>query len=348
LTNPLRELPPLEGLSILKKPYIITIGRFLELIACVNLVTLVYHYFRNRDREEVVSFVKKTVLISFLLILINVIIYLLVIRGLLSGSQVVYITSSNYYRLKGWFIEGGPYGLMMSFIFVLSFFYKSKYNLIIRLFLIFTIVLFTKSKAGILLLVLWGVILYNKIIYKKIKSLRWVALLIGAVIALFVLFKLGEVYLEHSRNMEKYVSERPDDTNLIMGRIAGSHIVPRMVVDNPILGIGLGNYPIERNVQKYRGFIPYSPPGKTDAHGLGGIVQLLVDGGLLILVLFFALVLGIIKNTLKSKDNLEYYLFAFVCFFMAGVQIYFLYPWFLLAIVLVLNKKSKIPGKNEQ
>ena len=45
--NPFREFPKLIGLSHLKNPYIITIGRFLELIACVNLASIIHHYFKN-------------------------------------------------------------------------------------------------------------------------------------------------------------------------------------------------------------------------------------------------------------------------------------------------------------
>ena len=141
--------------------------------------------------------------------------------------------------------------------------------------------------------------------------------------------------------MEKYVVQRPNDTNLIMGRIAGSHIAPKMIMDNPFFGIGLGNYPIQRNLKEYRSFIPKSPPGKTDAHGLGGIFQLLVDGGIFILFLFIIILVLLIRKTLNLRNNLEIFLFVFPCFFLTGVQIYFLYPWFLLGVIISLNEKYK-------
>ncbi|MBT8181237.1 MAG: O-antigen ligase family protein [Eudoraea sp.] len=341
-TNPFRELPELQGLSPLKEPYLITIGRFLELIACVNLVALVYYYMKGKPISYVTSFIKKIVFFSFFMIALNVIIYLLVINGVLSDSKVVNLTTSNYFRLKGGFVEGGPYGLMISFVFVLSFFYKSRFNPFIRIVLIATIILFTKSKAGMLLLVLWGVIYYYKWIYRKIKSLSVITFIIGGIVVLLSLSKLGAVYIEHIKNMEQYVLQRPDDTNLIMGRIAGSHIAPKMVVNNPLFGIGLGNYPIERNVAEYRKFIPYSPPGKTDAHGLGGIMQLLVDGGLFILFLFLIILFLLIRSSIRLKNNLEVYFAVFLCFFLAGVQIYFLYPWVLLGLLISLNEKQKL------
>ncbi|MFD2588023.1 O-antigen ligase family protein [Croceitalea marina] len=338
--NIYREFPPLKGLSILKKPYLITIGRFFELIACINLVALIIFYFKNKSHEKLIQFVERIVFISFILIIINSLIYVLVINGIISNSDLVYITFSNDYRLKGGFVEGGPYGLMLSFVFVLSFWYKSRLNIIIRLFIIFNIIFFAKSKAGMLLLVIWGVIYYYKTVYRKIKSLSFIVLLIGGVIAIFAFAKLANVYIEHIQNMEKYVSERPNDTSLIMGRIAGSHIAPKMVLENPIFGIGLGNYPLQRNLKKYRSFIPESPPGKTDAHGLGGIFQLMVDGGIFILFSFILILIYLIKKTMVLRNGMEIFLFVFPCFFLTGVQIYFLYPWFLLGIIISLNEKA--------
>ncbi|HBK70196.1 MAG TPA: hypothetical protein DDZ39_00820, partial [Flavobacteriaceae bacterium] len=47
--NPFREFYLLQEVSILKKPYFITIGRFLELIACVNLTALTHQFFKNKS-----------------------------------------------------------------------------------------------------------------------------------------------------------------------------------------------------------------------------------------------------------------------------------------------------------
>lgn len=340
LLNPLREFPPLFGLSKLKTPYLITIGRFLELIACVNLTALGYHYLKRKTKQQVSYFIKKMVFVSFIFVVFNAIVYFMVTKGILEYSNIVYNTSSNYPRLKGWFVEGGPYGLMLAFIFVLTSLYKSKYNFFIRVFLIFNIVFLAKSKAGILMLVLWAVIYYYKTIYKKIKSLSIFVFVLGGLIALFSFMKLAEVYIDNNKNMEKYMKLRPNDTNITMGRIAGSHIVPNMIMDNPVFGIGLGNYPIVRNVPEYRTFVPYTPDGKTDAHGIGGIIQILVDGGLFILFLFLLLFYALIKRTIRLKNDLEIYAFAFLCFFLTGVQIYFLYPWFLLGVLIALNEKK--------
>jgi hypothetical protein len=160
------------------------------------------------------------------------------------------------------------------------------------------------------------------------------------MIAAFTFIKLAETYIDSNKNMETYMKMRPNDTSLTMGRIAGSHIVPNMVVDNSIFGIGLGNYPIIRNISEYRTFVPYTPKGKTDAHGIGGIIQILVDGGLFILFFFFFIIYVIIKKAYVHNNNLEIYVLAFVSFFLTGVQIYFLYPWVLLGIFIALIQKK--------
>ena len=127
-----------------------------------------------------------------------------------------------------------------------------------------------------------------------------------------------------------------------MGRIAGVFIFPDMIVDYPVLGIGLGNYPIMRNNPKYLDFIPKSPKGETDAHGFGGIVQLLVDGGIVVFGLFLLIMYKFYKDVKKNKNKSENFLLIFLFFFIFGVQIYFLYPWVLLGILTSLNSKLRI------
>jgi len=115
-----------------------------------------------------------------------------------------------------------------------------------------------------------------------------------------------------------------------------------MIQDYPLLGIGLGNYPIMRNNPSYLGVIPVSPIGKTDAHGYGGLAQLLVDGGVFIFILFMYIMYLFYKKVKSLKEGLENYLLIFLCFFIFGVQIYFLYPWVLLGILISLSSKEKL------
>ena len=126
-----------------------------------------------------------------------------------------------------------------------------------------------------------------------------------------------------------------------MGRIAGLFIFPKMIVKNPIAGIGLGNYPIVRNNPEFLGFIPKSPKGKTDAHGYGGLMQLLVDGGLIIFTLFLIIIYQLFKKLKRNGNNEEKFLQIFLFFFVFGVQIYFLYPWVLMGVLMAFLTHKK-------
>lgn len=336
--NPFRDFYQLEGVSILKRPYLITIGRFLELIACVNLMALTIQFLKDKSREEIYFLVKKIVVYSFVLLLILLVIYFTFLIGLIDKTSLIYENE----RLRGWFAEGGPYGLMLAFIFCLSFFYKSKYNTFIRGVIILSIIFVARSKAGLLLTMVWFTIIYHKRLYNKLRQLNIVVIFLGVLIILIVSVKISHKYIYAIKHVEKEMRERPTDINLVMGRIAGLYIFPEMVRDHLLFGIGLGNYPLMRNNPEYLGFIPHSPPGKTDAHGFGGIIQILVDGGLIFFSMFLSIFYLLFKS-LKNNPSLTPFLYIFLFLFMFGVQIYFLYPWVLLGLIIaLLNKPNPI------
>jgi hypothetical protein len=338
LLNPFRDFYLLQSVSVLKTPYLITIGRFFELISCINLAALVHQFFKNKSSKEIRQFVKDIFNFSFVLLLVNVFIYYLYLNEYIVDTRIVYWGD----RLRGWFGEGGPYGLMLGFTFCLSFFYKSKYHLITRTIILLVITFLADSKAGFLLVLVWYLIFYYKKIYKKLREFNIIFLIVGGVLLSLVFVKLADNYISDMNNIKREVTERPTDINLIMGRIAGIFIFPEMIKDNPLLGIGLGNYPIMRNNPNYLGVIPTSPAGETDAHGYGGLAQLLVDGGLIIFMLFMYVIFLFYKKIKLLNNGLENYLLIFLCFFVFGVQLYFLYPWVLFGILISLTSKEKV------
>lgn len=344
LFNPFRDFYLIEGASVLKKPYLITIGRFLELISCVNLATLVYLFLKNKKEKIIIVYIKYIFRFCLLFTIFNVFIFTLLKFHFISESNLLY--QDHGIRLKGWYVEGGPYGLMVSFTFILSFFYKSKYKAIIRLFLIFVVLILARSKAGVVLIISWFILIYYKKAYDKLKEFSVIIIIIGGIFISFVLVNLGSKYVDDIIHVEREMKERPTDVNLVMGRIAGLFIFPKMIADNSILGIGLGNYPLIRNNPKYLGFVPKSPKGKTDAHGFGGLVQLVVDGGLVVFILFLIIIYQLYNKLKKNGKGEERYLQIFLFFFVFGVQIYFLYPWILLGILMSLSNKKKNEKEN--
>ena len=338
LFNPIRSFFLLENVSILKRPYLISIGRFLELISCVNLSAIIILVFKNKSKEEKIIFIKYIFDFSFFLMIVNVVFYYSYLNNIIENTRMVYWGD----RLRGWFGEGGPYGLMLSFTYVLTFFYKSKYHNLKRFLIILVIYFLAKSKAGVVLVLIWYFIIYYKTIYKKLKEFSIIIVIMLALLFSLIFVKLSKNYIYAISNVKKEMKERPTDINLVMGRIAGVFIFPEMIADYPIFGIGLGNYPIMRNNPKYLEFIPKSPKGKTDAHGFGGLIQLLVDGGLVVFILFAFIIYYLYVKIKRKKNKNENFLAIFLFFFIFGVQIYFLYPWVLLGILISLNEKRKI------
>ncbi|SEC48864.1 O-Antigen ligase [Tenacibaculum sp. MAR_2009_124] len=336
--NPFRGFFLLDEVSVLKTPYWISIGRFLELIACVNLAALTNNFLKKKTEKEIKFILKLIVKLSVILAMYHLVFYFSFVFGYIEKTYFVYERTP---RLRGWYVEGGPYGLMLSFIFCLTFFYKHRSNNFYRAVLIVTIVFIARSKAGTMFILFWYITFYFNIIYKKIRELSLFFVIFGGILSSFIFVKISYQYIDLIENVQREMKERPTDINLVMGRVAGLFIFPEMVTDNPFFGIGLGNYPIIRNNPEYLDFIPHSPKGKTDAHGFGGIIQILVDGGVFTL-LFFLFIMGKFYKKLKrsSKENI-YFLFGFLYLFVFGVQIYFLYPWILFGILIALSNSQK-------
>lgn len=328
--NPFREFYLLQNVSKLKTPYFISFGRFLELFACLNLAAIIINYFKNKEVIVINKVIKAIVLLNIWITIFHLFWYFLFITNFINETYFVY---GRIPRLRGWYVEAGPYGLMLSFVFCLTFFYDFKRNVLIRTIFIFTIIFAAKSKAGTMFILVWYLTLYSKIIYKTAKEYSFIFILLGALFSGFVLYKISYQYVYAIENVQREMKERPTDVNLVMGRIAGLFIFPDMLLNNPIFGIGLGNYPLIRNNPEYLGFIPKSPPGKTDAHGFGGLLQILVDGGVFMFSLFVLLVVALYKK-ICTINNLRYFLFAFLYLFIFGVQIYFLYPWILFGFLI--------------
>src|SRR5207248_6892536 len=100
--------------------------------------------------------------------------------------------------------------------------------------------------------------------------LRMMLLGLVPVLALMGIFLLRARINSYTRlysNFAEALVVRPEDPNLVMGRISGTLIVPRMIGVHPVLGIGLGNYSLMRNDPDYLQGLPSVE--KWDLPGLG-------------------------------------------------------------------------------
>lgn len=321
------------GPSKFKAPYIITIGRYFELIACISLCVLTFRLFKKNPHESkrIIDYlVNWNVAITVFFFLI----FLLVKVGLLAAQHSIIIYDSN--RLRGLYNEGGPFGLMLSFIFILTFFQENTRQRLFKQVFLFIIIAFcARSKAGILFVVVW-IALYNfEILKNKLRAFVIPLIFIFSVGFYFLFVNVSYMYFNEFNRIKLSIKERPTDINLILGRVSGVYIVPKMVEDHPLFGIGMGNYPLLRNNADYRTIFP-KPPKESidiDAHGFGGIVDIIVEMGLVGFFFFMFIIYGLCRE-IRTFHKGTVLVIGFVLIYCFGVQIYFLYPWVLLAIIL--------------
>ena len=133
--------------------------------------------------------------------------------------------------------------------------------------------------------------------------------------------------------MAAWVNANPEDYSSTAGRIPATFIIYNMFLSNPLFGIGIGNYPILRNLPEYRSFFPIIDI--YDASGYGGFIDILNQCGIIGLVVFLFLLYKLKK---QNKDSTYILLFCLPLLF--GVQYTFAYPWLMLSIILLTKNES--------
>ena len=305
--------------SILQQPYLCSVGRYFELLACLSFVELIINFCNEKGFKDSIESV---FLINFWFCILLLMLYVLELIGVFTAFNV--ITQSG--RLCGFFNEGGPFGLLIAMLLILSLMYKR--GLVEKTVLVLCMTL-SVSKAGVMLLLVYTIAYYfrkakhNRRLKRRIILLSLPLLFLFVYTSYLLVKTYGLSWIDSEATM-KYAVSNPNDMNFVAGRVAGKYILFEMVTKNPLIGIGLGNYPIMRNLDEYRLFFPKIDI--YDATGFGGIVDLLCQSGLIGLIIF-----AVILKKISSYHN-PYLIILFTCIFLCGVQLTFIYPWFLVGI----------------
>lgn len=315
--------------NILQRPYICSLGRYIELFCCVSFIELIISYAKWCGLKVAIQNVMKA---NFYFCSLIIILFVIDFFNIYSGFDVIVDG-----RLSGFSNEGGPFGLFISMMIVLSIIYHRPF---FELVILGSCLLLSISKAGIFLLLLC--LLYY-LFEKCRKSRKWKIVVLSISIPIVVALAYVGVILfsQYSKSWIDpdyayvYASQNPDDYNFNAGRVSGLYIGYEMIIKNPIIGIGLGNYPILRNLKEYRGFFPQIPI--YDATGLGGIFDLLIQQGFIGLLLF---IFVLYKEKKRNSDSLL--LLLFICVFLCGVQLTFVYPWILIAFNEIRRHNTKV------
>lgn len=242
-------------------------------------------------------------------------------------------------RVRGFFNEGGPYGIFLVSVAVVLLLrtriFRPLYPSLraVVLAVLAAALVLSQSKAGLLVaLGLCGVAaLFSGSRLQKIALACVCALVLTAALSLFggKVFGYFYAYL----NLEEAMAYRPDDPSLIMGRIAASLIVPRMIAAHPVLGIGVGNYSLMRNDPEYLQNLP--PVSGWDLPGMG-LLGSAAEFGVPLTLFLLALLLRPLALSRKAAQPAVIAVAASFqpLAFLLGVNLNFFYPWLVAAFVM--------------
>ena len=232
-------------------------------------------------------------------------------------------------RARAFFNEGGPYGVYAVSVILVTLFRRSALHDIKRgtmgavLLLVGSSLALSASKAGIICSIsLW---LWQSLHKFRVRQIA-AAVAVAAAILTTPLVQGVENYWYAYQVLEYAAAQDPHDYNLVVGRVAGMYIMPRMVADHPISGVGFGNYPLIRNSPQYLQMLP--DEDVWDIPGLG-LIEFTAELG----IPMFLYLLWIVWTPVRigrrlGVPGIALVLGGFQLFAeLLGAQITFFYPW---------------------
>lgn len=324
--------PPSQT-SLLKTPFVLSLSRIFELFLAVYCMLAIADTLQDNPKLLRTS--------------LNLYVAAGTVASILSiGSFAIYVVTGNdtYFingldhRARGFFNEGGPFGLFLTSIILVLLMKrrleKSSFANIDRFaFVIVWIAMFlSESKAGLLAAILCATV---SLFTPNLRKRPLTAVLIPVGLILF--FGLFETtlakYKDNFENFDAMALFRPTDRNLVMGRIIGAFIIPRMIAAHPLLGIGIGNYSLMRNDPDYLQGLP--AVDDWDLAGLGLISDAAELG--IPMTLFLLWILIRLPRGAK-RERAPGVLIAAAALqpvsLLLGINLNFFYPWLVTSFAL--------------
>ncbi len=326
--------PPTE-LSFLRTPPFLSFSRLTELALCMYGLLLASEVCRTPELLHCAcKYYIWAGLLSCLFGLLSWNFYH--ITGLELGG-----TYGDANRIRGAFIEGGPFGIyLVSVLLVLLFRWRIRAQRLTRSELLtaaIVIVTFflAASKAGIgvaIALCILAVIAGRRQV--RIRARYIVLATLGSSVLFAVAWTQGLAgYVFNYENFSESVASRPDDTSLVMGRLMAVVLVPRMIADHPVAGIGIANYSVIRNDPHYLEGLPSTTEWDLPGLGLLGYAAELGIPATLFLVVIIWRPVRIVKSRSCSVVVVVLASYQMIAH-LFGAQITFFYPWLVTSFAL--------------
>jgi hypothetical protein len=321
-----RFYPP-PDITFLKTPFILSVARVIE----VALGIFYMLYLASILRREPDN--RRFALRAYFWAGVASAVFSLVSYPLLLAANLEWGAYLPDYRARGWFNEGGPYGLYLASVMIVGLLLYDLHGLKkIQVWTSGVILLLalvgSQSKAAFMAACI--LFLLNFVLQGTFR--QRVALTAIALLAVTLVWTRTRVvdsmlgYVNAYEVVQLYGSDVDESAyGGFGGRVAGMVLVPRMISAHPITGIGLGNYPLLRNSPEYLQGLPTQDA--WDLPGIGLISYIAELGIPLFAYLMFLLCLPAWMTRNRSS------VFAFILAayqpiaHIFGVQLNFYYPW---------------------
>jgi hypothetical protein len=243
----------------------------------------------------------------------------------------------GFFRARGFFVEGGPFGVYLVSVILVCIFRRHVLHrgdpraYWFQLTILFIALAASASKAAIILAVLltvYYIVTTRRVRYLVAFAPIFAGLALAANFATFI-----RHYAENYVHFSLVAEENPYDTNVIQGRLMAAILVPTMVEHHPITGVGIGNYSLQRNNPLYLGPLPTSV--SWDLPGLGLLGYTAELGIPLLLYLCWLLWRPVALSRRAGAPAIVVLLGAYQLFaHIMGVQPTFVYPWIVSGLAL--------------
>ena len=328
-------LPP--KISVLKLPFVLALLRATELVASVGITLYLVHLFARSPAK-----LRLVMRVYFWAGVASALYSLLTLP--LALLKIIDLGVYGYdLRWRGFFNEGGPYGLYLVSVLLVAMALRAlgwerRRRLWLSLFFVCVALVGSRSKAAaiafFLLLAVNALLLQSG--RRRVVTAVVFVVVVGGLSAAIDLQAALRLYQVSGEAYERLSRRHVGDVNFVEGRIAGMFIVPRMITEHPLLGVGWGNYGVVRNAPEYRGASAWAD--LADDPGLGVFGQAAEFGiplTLLLLVCLFYPVVYLRRLRAPSYVLNLALLQPFVHLF--GAQLNLTYPWVTTAMALGLG-----------
>ncbi len=323
-----------EDLSVFKLPVTISIVRGVELLASLTALAYLAHVFSRAESKArfAMRVYFRAGVLSALYGIVSLPLAWLKIADLGVAQG----------RIRGFYNEGGPYGLyVLSVVFVgLSLHqlrWERKKILYAGFALLAVAFVGSQSKAAVAALLAVGIV--NLLLLRSVaQRLAVVAVIVAALVAVSQFLDITRslrVYRELGLAYERGSHQHKNDPNFVLGRVAGAFIVPRMIAEHPLTGVGWGNYGLVRNAPEYRGASAWVDLNDEPALGVAGLAAEL-GLPLTALLLLCLLYPAILLRRRRAPAHLVNLALVQPVVHIFGAQLNLTYPWIVTAFALGL------------